>query len=65
MDDKTASGGMSFLGTLTLIFVVLKLLKIIDWSWWWVLFPTWFPLAILLGMILLAVILSPLSNHKK
>lgn len=62
MDDKTTGGGMSLLGTLTLIFVVLKLLKIIDWSWWWILFPTWFPIVTLLAFILIALILSALSD---
>ena len=26
---------------LTIIFVVLKLTKLITWSWWWVLSPLW------------------------
>ena len=26
---------------LTLIFIVLKLCKVITWSWWWVLSPIW------------------------
>ena len=26
---------------LTLIFITLRLLKVIDWSWWWVLSPIW------------------------
>lgn len=32
---------MGFVSTLTLIFVVLKILKLIDWSWIWVLSPAW------------------------
>lgn len=30
---------MGFLEILTLIFVVLKLTAVIDWSWWWVFSP--------------------------
>ena len=26
---------------LTIAFIVLKLCDVIDWSWWWVLLPTW------------------------
>lgn len=26
---------------LTIVFVILKLTKVIDWSWWWVLSPIW------------------------
>ena len=33
---------MGLLEALTLIFVVLKLMSIIDWSWFWVLSPTIF-----------------------
>lgn len=31
---------MNFLSVLTLIFIVLKLMEYIDWSWWLVLAPT-------------------------
>lgn len=37
-----------FLAILTLIFITLKLTGYIAWSWWWVLAPTWIPLAIAL-----------------
>jgi hypothetical protein len=40
---------------LTLVFVVLKLTHVIDWSWWWVLAPTWIPMT--LGLLLVVVIL--------
>jgi hypothetical protein len=35
-------------GILAVIFMVLKLCYVIDWSWWWVLCPFWAPVA--LGM---------------
>lgn len=34
------------LNIFTLAFVVLKLCKVIDWSWWWVLAPTWIPFGV-------------------
>lgn len=42
------SGGIGFLGLLTIVFIVLKLVNVISWSWWWVLAPIWLPLAIAL-----------------
>lgn len=36
---KENACGMSFFSVLGLIFVVLKLVGKIDWSWWWVLSP--------------------------
>lgn len=37
--------GVGFVGYLTLIFVVAKLLKLVDWSWWLVFIPLWGPFA--------------------
>lgn len=46
MKDNNSRGGISFCGLLTIAFIVLKLTGFITWSWWWVLAPTWIPLAI-------------------
>ena len=54
MDDNKSSGGIGFSGGLTLIFIVLKLAKVINWSWVWVLSPIWIPILL---MIALAVFL--------
>lgn len=42
---------IGFLGLLTVAFIVLKLCKVVDWPWLWVLAPTWVPIA--LGIIFL------------
>lgn len=39
--------GTGPLDLLTIAFVILKLCKVIDWSWWWVFSPIWIPLAII------------------
>lgn len=59
MSNKSKSGGTGFLGVLTLIFITLKLLKVITWSWVWVLSPMWIPLLIIL-IILLIIVLAEL-----
>jgi hypothetical protein len=56
MNEKT--GGISFLGLLTIAFIVLKLCGIIDWSWWWVLAPIWGPFAICGALLLVCGILA-------
>lgn len=43
---KTKIHGIGFGGWLALIFITLKLCKVIAWSWWWVLAPLWLPLVI-------------------
>ena len=41
MGSASSRGGIGFLGLLTLLFIALKLLGHIAWSWWWVLSPIW------------------------
>lgn len=43
--------GVSFLSILFLVFLVLKLTNVIDWSWWWVTAPLWIPIIIFLCFI--------------
>lgn len=33
--------GLGFASVLTIVFIVLKLCHVIDWSWLWVLSPLW------------------------
>ena len=53
---EKANGGVSFCGFLTLIFITLKLLGVIAWSWWWVLAPVWIPSLIILLVVLFILI---------
>jgi hypothetical protein len=61
-DTKHYSGGLGFTGLLTIVFITLKLLKVIDWSWVWVLSPVWISVALVLAiglvMILVAVVIE-------
>lgn len=47
---------ISTTGLLGVAFVVLKLLDVIQWSWWWVLAPFWMPWAIIIVVLLIAAI---------
>lgn len=38
---------------LTIIFVVLKLCRVIEWSWVWVLAPFWIPVAFIIVAIII------------
>ena len=55
--ESSSSSGIGFFGLLTILFIALKLTHYIDWSWWWVLAPSWMPLAIIIiiGLIWVAV----------
>ena len=56
--------GPGLLSMLTVLFVGLKLGGVINWSWLWVLAPTWIPFAIAIvaiGIFIAATIGVPLS----
>lgn len=48
--------GGDFFTTLGLVFIVLKLLGVITWSWLWVLSPFWIPFVIGIILIILSII---------
>lgn len=48
MANNSASGGISFWGLLTIVFITLKLTGYITWSWLWVLSPLWILACVLL-----------------
>ena len=50
-NSSSSSGGVGFVGLLTVAFIVLKLTKVIDWSWWWVLSPVWITFAIIAAIL--------------
>jgi hypothetical protein len=51
-DSKSnGSGGIGVVGLLGVVFVTLKLCKVIDWSWWWVTAPFWGPLVVLVAVL--------------
>ena len=58
--SSSSSGGIGFVGLLTIVFIVLKLIGKITWSWWWVLSPLWISaglaLLILLGVLIFILI---------
>jgi hypothetical protein len=54
--SESSSGGVGFAGLLQVAFIVLKLTKVIKWSWLWVLAPTWISLGF--GLICLAIIIA-------
>lgn len=42
----SSSKGLGLCDVLAVVFIVLKLIGVIDWSWWWVLAPVWIPVII-------------------
>lgn len=50
--------GIGFWGLLQLALIVLKLCKVITWSWWLVLIPLWIEILLFVGFILFVVWLN-------
>jgi hypothetical protein len=63
MKEEMKSSGISFLSLLFIVFLVLKLTKVIAWSWWWVTAPLWMPVA--LGIVVFIILYAILMNIKK
>ena len=57
--SSSSSGGIGFTGLLTIVFIVLKLTGVIDWSWGWVLSPLW--IGAIVGLLILAIFLVILA----
>jgi len=53
---QSNSGGVGFVGLLTILFIGLKLTGHIDWSWWWVLSPIWIMLSVILGIVVVVIL---------
>lgn len=51
--NNNSSSGLGLGSVLTIIFVVLKLVGVINWSWWWVLAPTW--ISIILWLVVIVI----------
>lgn len=65
MENNKNSNGVNFslsLGTIVfIVFLVLKLTGVIDWSWWWVVSPLLIELGFALAVILVVVIVMLLT----
>jgi hypothetical protein len=64
MADKVIvhSGGIGLGGLLFAIFLVLKLLGVIGWSWWWVTAPLWIPAGLSLAFVVGALLIGLLAT---
>lgn len=56
--SSSSSGGIGFVGLLTIVFITLKLTGFIAWSWWWVLSPVLVVAAIIIVIFIIALIVE-------
>lgn len=53
---------IGFCGILLIVFIVLKLCKVIAWSWLWVLSPIWIPISLVITISILALLITCIKN---
>ena len=64
MNTNSYSSGIGFWGLLQIVFIVLKILGIINWSWWLVLIPVWISVLLFLIVFIIMFIASGLLERK-
>lgn len=63
--STSSSGGIGFTGLLTIVFIALKLMGYIDWSWWWVLSPIWISIILVIVIFLIVLCIAVLVEFFK
>lgn len=61
-NNAASRGGIGFAGVLTIVFIVLKLCKVINWSWIWVLSPIWISVALAILLLVIFIIIAAILN---
>lgn len=56
-NNSNNRSGIGFTSLLQIAFIVLKLCNVINWSWWWVLAPTWISIVLVIIVIAIALFL--------
>ena len=54
MGSKNKSVGLGVIDIVQIVFIILKLCKLINWSWWIVLIPFWITLIMIIGILIYA-----------
>lgn len=61
---NSSSSGIGICGVLTIVFIVLKLVGVINWSWLWVLCPLWINLLLTIIVAVIIVIINKRTSNK-
>lgn len=56
--NRHSGGGVSTLSAVQIVLIVLKLCKLIDWSWIFVLMPTWIGIGLVVVLVILYLVLK-------
>ena len=59
--SASTSVSINFAGLLGIVFIVLKLCHVIEWSWLWVFSPIWISLGLVVICLLVSLIITLIS----
>ncbi len=62
MENK--SNGISATFLLFVVFLVLKLTNVIEWSWWWISSPIWIPVSIGVVGLIVKILFMPTKKER-
>ena len=57
-NNNTSYTGLSFLDVLLVVFIALKIAKVISWPWWLVLLPLWIQIGLVIIIMIVIYIIS-------
>ena len=61
--NNSAIGGIGTTGLLGVAFVVLKLCRVINWSWWWVTAPFWIPFCVAVLICVCIMVIAAIKHR--
>lgn len=69
MSDSSSGGGVSLCTVVFIVFLILKLVGVITWSWWWVTAPLWIPvllwIAVFGSILTIGIIVAAIGASTK
>ncbi len=61
--SSSGSGGLSLATVVFVVFLILKLTNLIDWSWWWVTSPLWISSGLGISILLIYILIKIIGTR--
>ena len=63
--EVNTTNGVGLSGVVFIVFLVLKLCGLIDWSWWWVTAPLWIPLCLFILIFVIVLLFATVWDKEE
>ena len=66
--SSSSGGGVGITTVIQIVFIILKVVGVIEWSWFWVLSPTWISILVAISALLIFFVIwviTKVSHNKK